>query len=99
MSEQATTLDIRRWHDARTNGRDNTDPEIVLINLNYTTILLNGLEAFEKAGWRSCIDHIIKPDNECPVCRFMKAEAFIKEIGAVPDKWKGERGRSSVHGH
>ena len=27
------------------------------------------------------------------------AEVFIKEIGALPDKWKGERGRSSVHGH
>jgi hypothetical protein len=23
---------------------------------------------FTKAGWRSCIDHIIKPTDPCPVC-------------------------------
>lgn len=33
------------------------------------------IAAIEKAGWRSCIDHIIRPDSPCPVCRIEELEA------------------------
>lgn len=36
------------------------------------------LERFKTAGWRSCIDHIIKPEDECPVCMIIELEEFIK---------------------
>ena len=26
-------------------------------------------------GWRSCVDHIIRPDSPCPVCRIAELEA------------------------
>jgi len=34
------------------------------------------LEADSVHGWRSCIDHIIRPDSPCPVCRI---EELIRE--------------------
>ena len=30
-----------------------------------------------KAGWRACIDHIIRPDSPCPVC---KVEEVQKDL-------------------
>lgn len=36
------------------------------------------LEADSVHGWRSCIDHIIKPDSPCPVCRVEELEAEIE---------------------
>ena len=42
------------------------------------------LEAEQKAiagsGWRSCIDHIIRPDSPCPVCRIAELEKKIEYL-------------------
>lgn len=35
----------------------------------------NALEQMKSAGWRACIDHIIKPESPCPVCRIEQLEA------------------------
>jgi len=47
------------------------------------------LEEITKAGWRACIDHIIRPDSPCPVCRLEAAlderraqAAVIKDLEA-----------------
>lgn len=36
----------------------------------------------QQAGWRSCIDHIIKPDSPCPVCALAEANIRIGELAA-----------------
>jgi DNA repair exonuclease SbcCD ATPase subunit len=41
------------------------------------------LEAQITSGWRSCIDHIIKPSDPCPVC-------LIEELEAENDKQRRE---------
>lgn len=32
------------------------------------------VEQMQRAGWRACIDHIITPASDCPVCRVEKLE-------------------------
>lgn len=41
--------------------------------------LQSRLDNFAKAGWRACIDHIIKPEHSCPVCALENAQAAFKE--------------------
>ena len=38
------------------------------------------LEAFKTAGWRSCQDHIIKPEHPCPICRIERMSEKADEI-------------------
>jgi len=49
------------------------------------------LEAEKKAlidsGWRACVDHIIKPDSPCPVCRIEELKA---KLGRIQDALVGE---------
>jgi len=52
--------------------------------------MTSGLEAenerLREAGWRSCIDHIIKPDSACPVCKITELEAENERLKAlIPD--------------
>jgi spore coat polysaccharide biosynthesis protein SpsF (cytidylyltransferase family) len=35
---------------------------------------------FTKAGWRACIDHIIKPESDCPVCENEKLRERIAKF-------------------
>jgi len=35
-------------------------------------------ERLRGSGWRACIDHIIRPDSPCPVCRIEKLEAVAE---------------------
>ena len=37
------------------------------------------LERMRQAGWRACVDHIIKPDSPCPVCALREAECALRE--------------------
>jgi hypothetical protein len=46
------------------------------------------LEALRKDGWRSCIDHIIKPEAECPVC---KIEALQQQVARQQETILGVR--------
>ena len=53
------------------------------------------LEDFGRAGWRSCIDHIIKPESKCPVCllelrdtRILALECIALEVSKQLDKSK-----------
>lgn len=39
------------------------------------------LEYNPKAGWRSCIDHIIKPESTCPVCEIERLNNILAENG------------------
>jgi hypothetical protein len=39
----------------------------------------------EDAGWRSCIDHIIRPDSPCPVCRITELTAQLEAVKALND--------------
>ena len=32
------------------------------------------VEQMQRAGWRACIDHIITPASDCPVCRVEELE-------------------------
>ena len=41
--------------------------------------LAEELKVFKEAGWRSCIDHIIKPEHECPVCRLETENSDLRE--------------------
>ena len=41
-------------------------------------------ERFQSAGWRSCIDHIIKPESSCPVCRI---EELTARVQYLVDHW------------
>jgi hypothetical protein len=34
----------------------------------------------EAAGWRCCIDHIIKPESPCPICKVEKLQTRIEEL-------------------
>jgi len=43
------------------------------------------IEAITKAGWRACIDHIIKPNSPCPVCRVIELEADKKQLQDLLD--------------
>lgn len=48
----------------------------------------NCIERFEASGWRSCIDHIIKPEDPCPVCRIERLNAALDQLarlGNEPD--------------
>ena len=38
------------------------------------------LEDIKTAGWRSCIDHIIKPDSPCPVCLLAEKDIEIASL-------------------
>lgn len=38
---------------------------------------------FEIAGWRCCIDHILKPEHPCPICALEKANAEIKQLKSL----------------
>jgi hypothetical protein len=45
------------------------------------------LDAITKAGWRSCIDHIIRPDSPCPVCALATAEARLSKASKAMEAW------------
>ena len=36
------------------------------------------LQADSVHGWRSCIDHIIKPESDCPVCKIEQLQALVR---------------------
>jgi hypothetical protein len=37
-------------------------------------------EDFSRAGWRCCIDHIIKPESKCPVCEIDRLKMKITDL-------------------
>jgi hypothetical protein len=37
------------------------------------------LKADSVAGWRACIDHIIRPDSPCPVCVHEQLRGALEE--------------------
>lgn len=46
------------------------------------------IEQLKSAGWRSCIDHIIRPDSPCPVCENERLRALVSD--AVEDETEFE---------
>ena len=54
--------------------------------------LAEEVESFTNAGWRSCIDHIIKPETPCPVCRAELAEQQVVEELRTSDVSQGMGG-------
>lgn len=49
------------------------------------------IEQLKSAGWRACIDHIIRPDSPCPVCEIERLrDAMVraqKETGTSTSTW------------
>jgi hypothetical protein len=43
-----------------------------------TNDLEDQIEKIKKGGWRSCIDHIIRPDSPCPVCEINALNAQLE---------------------
>ena len=54
------------------------DTELAKVKSQQVTI--TELEADSVHGWRSCIDHIIKPESACPVCKIESLQATITEL-------------------
>ena len=55
-----------------------------------TPTTIKQLQADTVDGWRSCIDHIIKPESACPVCAIEQLEERIKELeekSAFNERW------------
>lgn len=52
--------------------------------------LLEKLEADSVSGWRACIDHIIRPDSPCPVCKIEELEEareyLVKQCALVNEQ-------------
>lgn len=49
--------------------------------LEYTIKQKAEPEDIAKAGWRSCIDHIIKPESTCPVCEIERLNNVLAQNG------------------
>lgn len=48
------------------------------------------LRSFITAGWRSCIDHLIKPEHNCPICRIEELKVYERcctTLTVAMDKW------------
>ena len=50
------------------------------------------IQNFEKAGWRCCIDHLLKPEHPCPICKLERAEkqrdealSIVANVGFTED--------------
>lgn len=43
------------------------------------------METVIKAGWRSCADHIIKPESTCPVCEIERLNRLIASLRTMMD--------------
>lgn len=42
------------------------------------------------AGWRSCLDHILRPDDECPICIVERLTTEVSELAAKLDRAEEE---------
>ena len=67
--------------DARIEGIDNDLVRISKKNAELT----KQVAAFESAGWRCCIDHLLKPEHPCPICANEAMQAKIDELTAEID--------------
>lgn len=71
-------------HDDRFGGVFLLPPEdngCVACSLERIAALV---EEIQKAGWRACIDHIIKPESQCPVCY---ASELAARVQYLVDHW------------
>lgn len=59
------------------DGKRYLQEDYVTVARETIKLQRDALEQMQSAGWRSCIDHIIKPESACPICRIEKLEAAL----------------------
>ena len=48
------------------------------VNSSYDAKTVATANEIVKNGWRCCVDHIIKPESKCPVCRIEELESDLE---------------------
>lgn len=49
------------------------------------------------AGWRSCIDHLIKPSDPCPVCRLSAVSKLLDDWEKAIERGVGVQPRAGIY--
>jgi len=66
--------------------------DLSAVKLGWDAAVEDTTTDFTKAGWRCCIDHLLKPEHPCPICKIEELRTKLVTARNTLDRIASELG-------